>query len=231
VAKDEKLDRKDIAAPDEFQVVSQQAVSWLVEHRMLLIGGVVGVLLLGIGAAVVSSQRREAVGTAAVNFRDAHKQFAAKSYAEAGTAFQRIATDSAGTPFAKLAVLYRAHALARQNDAAGAATGYTEFLATNPVDYLRQQALVGLGAAKEASGDTAGALEAYTSARALAGPLQTDAAIAVGRINESKGDAAAAQAVYVELLKDAGLDPGVRAAITSKVPADKRPAEPPAPQS
>ena len=226
MATHDKIDRKAIAAPDEFQVASQHALSWLQTHRMLLIGGVVGVGLLGGAAAVVSSQRRDAQSAAAIAFRDAHKQYAEKAYAEAGTAFQHIATDSAGTPFAKLAVLYRGHALARQSDAAGAGAAYQEYLATNPVDYLRQQALLGLAVAKEAGGDQAGALEAYTQGSALAGPLQTDAKLGAARIQEQQGNATGARTIYADLLKDPGLDATVRTTITAKVPSEMRPPDP-----
>src|SRR5439155_844024 len=82
--------------------------------------------------------------------------------------FANVVERYPGAPFGRLAVLYRAHALARQGDQAAAATAYGEYLASAAVPvYLHQEALVGLARAKEAAGDTAGALDAYTQAGAL----------------------------------------------------------------
>ena len=231
MATHEKIDRKTIAAPDEFQVASSQALSWIQTHRSALIAGAVGILVAGGVGAFASSQRQQAHSAAAVAFRDAHKQFADNKFAEAATAFQQVATQGAGTPFAALAVLYRGHALARQGDSAGAAAAYQEYLGSGPVDYLRQQALLGLGTAKEASGDAAGALEAYNQSRVITGPLQSDAGLGAARLEEAQGHADAARAIYAELLKDSGLDAAIRSQIVGKVPVEMRPADTAPPKS
>ena len=225
MATQQKLDRKTIAAPDEFQVASGQALTWLEQHRMTLIAAAVGVLLVGVAGAVVSSQRNQAQSTAALAFREAHKQFDASKFAEAAAAFQQVSTAAAGSPFGGLATLYRGHALARQGDGAGAATAYQAYLSTTPVDYLRQQALVGLAAAKEATSDAAGALDSYTQAATILGPLQTDARLGAALIEEGQGHGDAARAIYIELLKDTTLDPAVHASILAKVPVEMRPPE------
>src|SRR5206468_4321464 len=76
-------------------------------------------------------------------------------FQEAAQGFAYVVERYPGAPFGRLAVLYRAHALARQGDQAAAATAYGEYLASAAVpDYLRQEALVGLARAKEAAGDT-----------------------------------------------------------------------------
>src|SRR5206468_715880 len=85
---------------------------------------------------------------------------------------------------------------------AGAAIAYGEYLASDPpTEYLRQEALLGLGHAKEAGGDTAGALDAYTQAGALGGPYRTEALLAAGRLQAASGHANEARAVYESLLK------------------------------
>lgn len=227
----EKLDRKALAAPDEFQVVSRSALDWANDHRNVILAGAGALLALGIVASVIASQRQQGRDAAAVAFSDAHKQFAASKFADAAGAFQKVATDRADTSFGRLAVLYRAHALARQGDAAGAASAYDAFLATHPSDYLRQEALLGLANAKLAAGDQAGALTAYDQSRGLAGPFKTDAALGAARLQDSQGHADAARAIYLELLKDSGLDGATRASVLSKLPVELRPADTAPPKS
>jgi predicted TPR repeat methyltransferase len=82
--------------------------------------------------------------------------------------------------------------------------------------------LFGLAHAKEAAGDTAGALDAYTQAGALAGPYRTDALLGAGRLHEASGRADDARAVYEGLLKDAG-DPETKALLTQKLAAVGKP--------
>lgn len=220
----EKIDRKALAGPDEFQIASQEAVSWIESHRMTLIGVLAALVLVGGAAALASSQRKSAQSAAAVAFREAHKQFDAGKFAEAAAAFQQVTTERAGTPFADLGVLYRGHALARQGDNAGAAAAYQAYLATSPVDYLRQQALWALGTTKEALGDAPGATDAYNQSRAIVGPFRADASLAVARLEETQGHVDAARAIYLELLKDGDLDPATKTSVLAKVPPELRPA-------
>src|SRR5215813_13683552 len=121
----------------------------------------------------------------------------------------------------RLATLYRGHALSRQGDAAGAATAYTEYLATSPEPpYLRQEALVGLGHAKEATGDATGALEAYVQAGTLDGPYRTDALLSAARLHEAAGQGDFAREIYTRLLNEAA-EPEVKALARSKLPAQQ----------
>src|SRR5205823_6641693 len=100
----------------------------------------------------------------------------------------------------------RAHALARQGDQAAAATAYGEYLASAAVPvYLHQEALVGLARAKEAAGDTGGALDAYTQAGALPGAYRDDALLSAARLEQAAGHA-------------------TKAFVAAKVPGAARPA-------
>jgi TolA-binding protein len=153
--------------------------------------------------------------------------FSDGKFSDAARAFEDVSTTYPRAPFGRLAGLYRAHALARSGDQAGAATAYTEYLASSPdSEYLRQEALDGLGRAKEASGDRAGALEAYTQAGALPGPYRTDALLGAARLHDASGQGEKAREIYASLLKDVS-DPDTKALLTAKLPG-KMPATAPA---
>src|SRR5207302_1241022 len=83
-------------------------------------------------------------------------------------------------------------------------------------------ALVGLARAKEAAGDTAGALDAYTQAGSLPGAYRDDALLSAARLEHAAGHAERAQAIYAGLLKDAA-DPATKAFVAAKVPGAVRP--------
>jgi hypothetical protein len=220
-AKRIKIRRKDLRKPDEFETFTAQALEWADENRALVAGVALALLAVALIALGVSRWRAAQNESAAAAFRAAEGRFAAGSFPDAARQFADVAADYPRAPFGRLAALYRAHAIARQNDAAGAASAYAEYLAGSPpTDYLRQEALVGLAHAKEASGDASAALDAYTQAGAVAGPYRTDALLAAARLQEAAGRASEARAIYASL-KDAS-DPEVQALLATKLPPEER---------
>jgi hypothetical protein len=116
--------------------------------------------------------------------------------------------------------------MARQGDNAAAATEYAEYLAGGPeTPYLRQEALLDLGRAKEAGGDAAGALDVFTQAGTIDGPFKREALLAAARVQEAAGRAAEAQILYAQLLKESP-DPELRAFLVSKLPSGSAEASP-----
>ncbi len=223
-AKRIKVRRKDLRKPDEFETLTGQALEWADTNRSLVGAIVAGALVVGAIALGVSRWRANRNEAASVDFRAAQARFAAGAFDEAARGFEDVAIEYPRAPFGRLAGLYRAHALARQGDARAAATAYEEYLASSPpAEYLRQEALSGLARAKEASGDTNGALEAFTQAGALAGPYRADALLGAARLHEAAGEDDKARAIYTSLLSDAS-DPELKAFLESKVPAAGRPA-------
>jgi len=104
--------------------------------------------------------------------------------------FEALEQNASGTPYGRLAGLFRGHALLKQGDGAGAATAYTQYLSTaSAPDYLRQQALVGLGHAKELANDMTGAQDAYLQAEKLDGPATAEASLGVARMLDAQGQA------------------------------------------
>ena len=215
-----KINRKALREPDEFQTLTQQAGEWAQGHRNLLLG--VGAAVLGIAAVAlaISWYRSHQAAAAGAEFQAALNEFEAARFAPALEEFTTVGRDYPGTPFGRLSTLYRAHVLARQGDAAGAATAYTEYLASSPAtEYLRQEALTGLGAAKEAAGDKAGALDTYGEAASIDGPFRIQAQLATARLHELAGEPDKAHEVYLAILKES---PGgyVRSILETKIPAD-----------
>jgi tetratricopeptide (TPR) repeat protein len=215
----ERLDRKALKGPDEFVVWTTRAATWAQQHRNLVLtaGGVAAAGFLVAGLFAWQASRR--ADAAAEAFHHASVRFTAGQYGDAATQFDTLARDYPGTPFGRLALLYRGHSLARQNQPADAAVAYQEFLANAPdADYLRQLALTGLARSREQTGDAAGARESFERAAELEGPYRVDALLSLARLAEASGDGAAAEAAYRKAL-DADLDPETRAFVTKKVPA------------
>ena len=156
-----------------------QAAVWAREHQPIVVGAVAAVARHRRSSCSSCRERRAARAELRVRRLPGRRTdvFQGGKYPEAAAGFAPSLRSCPGTPFGRLARLYRGHALARQGDAAAAAVAYGEYLAIDPeTAYLRQEALVGLGRAKEVAGDATGALEAYTQAAALEGPFRTDAA-------------------------------------------------------
>lgn len=215
-----KIDRKSLREPDEFQTLTTQAASWARQNQTLVWGigiGLVAVALLGLGVGWYRARQAEA---AAVRFQSAHADFVAAKYPAAAESFAGLGREYPSTPFGRLAQLYRGHALLRGADAAGAATAYGEYLAGSPeTEYLRQEALAGLGAARETTGDQAGAADAYTQAAEIDGPFRQDVRLALARIAEAQGKADDAKKIYVTLLQESP-GPALRALLETKIPAE-----------
>ncbi len=166
-----KIRRKDLRKPDEFETLTGQAAAWAGEHLPVVYGVLALALVVLVGSLAIGRWRASRNEAAAVAFRSAQARFTEGNFKGAAEDFAYVAERYPHAPFGRLANLYHAHALARQGDQAAAATVYGEYLASaSDSDYLRQEALVGLARAKEATGDAAGALEAYTQAGAQPGP-------------------------------------------------------------
>lgn len=215
-----KLDRKSLREPDEFQTVTTQAAAWVQTHRPALIAAALVAAAIVATLAGLSWWRGNRAAAAAVRFQAAHADYQASRWPEAAEAFAGLERDYSGTPYGRLAALYEGHALSRKPDPAAAATAYDRFLASGPeTDYLKQEALLRLGLAREAAGDAAGAQRAFEEATALAGPFTVDARLALARRLEAGGQADKARVQYQAILKDSPTA-SVRELLRTKIPAD-----------
>jgi TolA-binding protein len=217
-AKRVRIRRKDLREPDEFETLTGRAVELAAAYRTPLAVGLAVVVAAGLVALGISSWRASERAAAAQAFQRTHEVFAVGRFAEAAQGFASVVEEHGGTPAGRLAQLYRAHALARQDDAAGAAAAYQEFLASGPPGpLLEQDALLNLGRAREVTGDAAGARQAYEQAAGLAGPYTREALLGMARLDEAAGRTEAAREVYARVLKDA-TEPDLRAFLSSKLP-------------
>jgi tetratricopeptide (TPR) repeat protein len=215
-----KLNRKALREPDEFQSLTGQVAAWAQANRTPLIAGAVAAVALAAVASGVGWYRGRTAAAAAVRFQAAHDEFQASRWAEAADAFAGLRRDYPGTSYGRLAALYEGHALYRKPDPAAAAVAYGEFLAAGPgTDYLRQEALLGLGRSREATGDDPGAREAYEQASAIEGPFRSDARLALARLYERAGEADKAKELYLAVLKESP-SASARAVLQAKIPAD-----------
>ena len=226
-AKRVKIRRKDLRGPDEFETLTGETLAWAQGHQTPLIVGGVALLAIVVGVLLVVRARGIRNQEAAGQFQQAQMQLENGSAATAATQFEAIEQNASGAPFGRLAGLYRGHALLKQGDGAGAAVAYTQYLSSASVpDYLRQQALLGLGHAKEAAGDASGAHDAYVQAEQLDGPARAEASLGVARMLEAQGHADEARAIYARLVKESP-EGWLRSLAEAKAPgvkADEAPA-------
>jgi predicted negative regulator of RcsB-dependent stress response len=229
-AKHYKLSRKDLREPDEFQAITTQTVDWLRANQSAVVGAVSTILAIGAVVLGVGWYSGHQADAAAVKLQAAQTLFEQKKFAEAATEFADVSATYPRTPSGRLATLYRAHALAEEPDPAAAAAAYGEYLATTPpTDYLRQQALLGMAQAQEATKDTPAATQTYQQAADIDGPFRTQAQLALARLEEAAGAPDKARALYAEIVKAPDLDAETRQAISAKLPASAAPANEAAP--
>jgi hypothetical protein len=215
-----KLDRKALREPDEFQTLTSEVAAWAQANRTALVAVAAAAVVIAAVGAGVSWYRARQAAAAAVRFQSAHDEFQASRWAEAAEAFAGLGRDYPGTGYGRLAALYQGHALLRKPDPAAAAAAYGDFLAASPpTDYLRQEALMGLGAAREASADAPGAREAYEQAAATDGPFRSDARLSLARLYEAGGQPDKAKELYLAVLKDSPSG-FARTVLEAKIPAD-----------
>jgi outer membrane protein assembly factor BamD (BamD/ComL family) len=199
---EQRLTRKDLRQPDEFQTLSRQALDFVEANRNAVVAalGALIVLLLAIVAYRMISQSREA--SASVAYTEARALLTEKKYSEAATKFDEIATDYGGTSYGPLATLERGNALLLADQAADAAAAYERFLQSSPpTDYLRQLAQTRLGYALEKLGKSADAERSFSTAAAKPGPFKAEALFGAARNAEAAGNAEQAKGFYTQLLE------------------------------
>jgi len=178
---DDVLTRKDLKAPDTFQVVATRAVSWITGHKhgarlvsIVIAAGVALAIVLGLaggarsekaGALTYEVLRAAGAEISAIPLpgvtgpsyaTDAERQKAV--IAEADRAIAEYPSTAAG----RLALLMKGDAQLRLGEADGAIATYQKYLAESPADAsLRFGALEGIALAQEAKGKVEEAAAAW----------------------------------------------------------------------
>ncbi len=191
----EELTRKDMKAPDAFQSTVAKAAAWLTGKQKVVVGAVVGVLvLLAVVLGVMSwLDSRKAVaggmlyraldsadgqissvplpGVTAPLFPNAEAQWRAVL-----SQSDEVRKDYPGSDAARTATLAAAAANLRLGLWDAAIADYESYLSGAPAkDSLVFVAIEGIARAKEAKGDTAGALAAFERLQQQA-PVRADRA-------------------------------------------------------
>jgi tetratricopeptide (TPR) repeat protein len=168
----QKLDRKELKKPDEFQVIAGKAMAWMVAHKTPLLIG------LGTAAAVViaafattsyaSAREAKAGGELALALDLQSRPVASEGPAEPGVetfpsneerakaslaALEKVRTDYPRSTAAQTALAQIGFLKLKQGDAAGAQAALQQFVKEAPNDHpLRTVAQESLGYALEMQG-------------------------------------------------------------------------------
>jgi predicted negative regulator of RcsB-dependent stress response len=198
---EQRLTRKDLRQPDEFQTLTRQGIAFVEDNRTAVMAALVSVivLLLAIVAYRMISQSRESSASAA--YTEARQLLTEKKYGEAATKFDDVATRFSGTSYGPLALLERGNALLLADQPADAITVYERFVQNAPTDYLRQLAHTRIGYAQEKLGKHAEAQKSFTTAAAEPGPFGAEALFGAARNAEVAGDGPKAKELYAQLLE------------------------------
>jgi hypothetical protein len=167
----EKLNRKQLKKPDEFQVVAGKAMNWLIGHRTPVLATLVAVALVALaawGVSAWSSSREAKAGAALATALEVEQRpiagegepvpgvetFPTRAEREKAvlSALDKVRADYPRTDAARTALAQIGFAKLQSGDAAGAQSALREFLDDAEGHPLRAFALEALGYAYESTG-------------------------------------------------------------------------------
>lgn len=197
-----KISRKELRQPDWFQVASENALDYFNHHKNLVFAAVAAVLVI---AAIVWGwqlfKERQNVA-AAQEFSKAMALYQGEKYREAISAFEAV-TGYRWSRYAVLAHLYLANSYLATNDMEKAVSeAQRTVAATSPSSFYRQIALVTLATAEEQRKQCQTAIQHYSEAQNISGPLQSRAILGKARCAEELGDTNTAITSYKEFMKE-----------------------------
>ena len=168
----QKLDRKELKKPDEFQAIAGKAMAWMIAHQKPLLIGVAAVAVVVIAAFVTttyaSSREAKAGGELAVALDLQSRPIASEGPAQPGVetfpstderakaslaALEKVRNDYPRSTAAQTALAQIGFLKLKQGDAAGAQLALQQFIKEAPSDHpLRAVAQESLGYALERQG-------------------------------------------------------------------------------
>jgi len=207
----EKLDRKQLRRPDEFQVVAGKTMEWLVARQRLVIlvgGAVVLAIALAWGLSAWRSSREAKAGADLAQALELQSRpIAGEPSAQPATetfpskdernkaalaALEKVRTEHGGTTAAQTALAELGFLKLKTGDAAAAQKDLEGFLAGAAKDHpLRVFAQESLGYALEAQGKLDDARAAFEQLRTLDLPARADLQAARLALLQGKPDAKA----------------------------------------
>ena len=205
----EKIDRKQLKKPDEFQLVAGRAMGWMVEHKRLVLGasgGVLAALLLAWGLATWRTSREAKAGAALAEALELQSRpvagegpsqpteqtFPSKDEREKAVvaALESVRKEHGGTTAGQTALAEIGFHKLKAADAAGAQKDLQDFLDHAGKDHpLRPFAQESLGYALEAQNKLDEARAAFEKLRDLGLPARADYQAARLALVQGKPDA------------------------------------------
>ena len=240
----EKIDRKQLRRPDEFQVVAGHAMEWVHTRQrqaMLIAGAVVLAIVAAWGFATWRSAREAKAGAELSQALDVQQRpiagepaaqpatdtFPSKDERSkaALTALEKVRTEHGGTTAAKTAQAEIGFLKLRTGDAPGAQKELSEFLSSASKDHpLRVFAQESLGYAYEAQGKLDDARAAFEQLRTLDQPARADFQAARLALVQGKPDA---KAQLEKVAKEYTKDPDVVREANQRIELASLPPPPP----
>ena len=204
----EKLDRKQLKRPDEFQVVAGRAMGWMVAHKALSLGVAGTILALALVVWGVSFWRNSREAKAGAELAEAlelqsrpvagegQAQAVQNAFASAQekdnaliSALEKVRADHGGTTAAQTALAEVGFYKLKSGDAAGAQKDLQDFLDRAGDHPLRPFAQESLGYALEAQKKLDEAKAAFEKLRELGLPARADYQAARLALVQGKPDA------------------------------------------
>ena len=205
----EKIDRKQLRRPDEFQVVAGRAMGWVAAHQRLVLGVASAVLVVVLIAWGVSAWRDSRESKASAELAEAlellSRPVAGDGQAQAGeqtfpskeerekavvSALEKVRSDHGSTAAGQTALAELGFHKLKSGDAAAAQKDLGEFLARARKDHpLRPFAQEALGYAFEAQGKLDEARGAFERLREMGVPARADYQSARLALVQGKPDA------------------------------------------
>ena len=220
-----RITRKQLRQPDRFQVLSDEAIEYLTEHKIVVFSAVAALVILVIAVWGWQSFKARQNAAASREFGHALVLYQNEKYPEAITAFEKVQTYR-WSRYAVLAHIYLANSYfaTKQFDKAATAAERS-VIATNPESLYRQIALVTLGEAQEQLKQCKTAIDHFAEAERINGALQSRAELGKARCAEQLGDTKTALQAYKDYVKD---NPGSPLSVKIAELQATAPAPPPA---
>jgi hypothetical protein len=196
-----RITRKDLKRPDWFQVNSEKALEFFTEHKPLVIGAAIAILVILVAIWAWQQFKTQQDVEAGQDFSKAVAAYQAQQYPSAISGFEKVQTYR-WSHYAPLAHLYLANAYLATNDNDRALSAAQRSVsATKPGTLYRQIALIAMATAEERKNQCKSAIEHYAEAASVSAALQGDAILGKARCAEQLGDTKSAIDSYREYLK------------------------------
>jgi hypothetical protein len=197
-----RFSRKDLKKPDWFQANSERALDFFAEHKSLVVGAVIALVLMA--AVLLGWQQFKARQNiaAAREYAVALDLFHGQKYQESIAAFETVQRYR-WSQYSPLAHIYLANTYLALNDTGKAASAAQRSVtATRPNTLYRQIALIALATAEERRGQCQAAIEHFREAGKIPAALQSRALLGRAQCAEQIDDHVTAVQALKEYLKD-----------------------------